>query len=95
MLTKIEQQTMDAIISLSREYRKQNRFVEIELNMPDDTECSWNVRLGSIAKVSKSRRIVSLDGEYGDWEYDVMFVGEDSSFPITEETYNKLLEELK
>jgi len=97
MLTRIEQQTMDAIISLSREYRKQNRFVEVQFKYKrPDGEIIENVRLGSIRSVTKSRVKHSIkEGDFNDWEYDVMFIGDDSPYKISEETYNKLLEELK
>lgn len=85
MMTQIEMDTMRAIISLSKEYRKQNMFVKLKGYFNSD-EDERKVEL--LVKLKDVIGFVKIDGIVG-----VRINAYNYSFVITEEEYKKKLQE--
>lgn len=85
MMTQIEMDTMRAIISLSKEYRKQNMFVKLKgyfTSDEDETKVELFVKLKDVIEIIKIDEIVSVN-----------LKGCNYSFIITEEEYKEKLQQ--
>ena len=60
MMTKIEMDTMRAIISFSKEYRRQNMFIKLKGYFSDDDEDKPKIEL--LVKLKDVMRIIKNDG---------------------------------
>lgn len=85
MMTQIEMDIMRAIISLSKEYRKQNMFVKLKGYFNSD-EDERKVEL--LVKLKDVIGFVKIDGIVG-----VRINAYNYSFVITEEEYKEKLQE--
>lgn len=82
-MTQIEMDTMRAIISLSKEYRKQNMFVKLKgyfTSDEDEQKIELFVKLKDVIGIIKIDEIVSVN-----------LKGCNYSFIITEEEYKEKL----
>lgn len=85
MMTQIEMDTMRAIISLSKEYRKQNMFVKLNGYFTSDAN---ERKIELLVRLKDVIGFVKTDGIVG-----VRIDAYDYSFIITEEEYKEKLQE--
>lgn len=85
MMTQIEMDTMRAIISLSKEYRKQNMFVKLKGYFTSDAD---ERKIELLVKLKDVIGFVKTDGIVG-----VRIDAYNYSFIITEEEYKEKLQE--